>query len=62
MGRLIVGGGLVMMVSAVAFLFMVSSDASVPGSVVAEATVTSFWGFVGGALVAIAGGLRQRWQ
>lgn len=59
MQKVLVGGGLVTMLSAIAFVSMIAGDAAVPVSVVNSATVIGFWGFVAGTLVAIVGGLQR---
>lgn len=60
MSRILVGAGLVTMLSAVAFLSMVAGDTDIPVSVVNTATATSVWAFLGGCLLSIVGGLQGR--
>jgi hypothetical protein len=59
LSKVLVGAGLVTMLSAIAFFSYVANDADVPVSVVNGAAVTAFWGFLSGTLVAVFGGLQR---
>jgi hypothetical protein len=61
MGKFIVGLGLVVMLSAVAFYSFVANDPAVPVSAInATALPGAFWVFLAGTLIAIMGGLQGR--
>jgi hypothetical protein len=57
--KVLVGGGLVTMLSAIAFFSMVANDSDIPVSVINSATVTAFWGFLLGTALAVCGGLQR---
>jgi hypothetical protein len=57
--KVLVGIGLVTMLSAVAFFSVVANDSEIPVSVVNGAAVTAFWGFLFGTALAVCGGLQR---
>lgn len=59
MGRFLVGVGLVVMLSAVAFFSVVANDPTVPVSQVNNAVSSAVWTFLAGTAIAIVGGLQR---
>jgi hypothetical protein len=59
LSKVLVGAGLVTMLSAIAFVSHVANDGDVPVSVVNGAVLTAFWGFLLGTAVAVGGALQR---
>jgi hypothetical protein len=57
MGKFLVGLGLIVMASAIAFYGLVGDEAGVPPSLVNTASAAAVWVFLAGTLIAILGGV-----
>jgi uncharacterized membrane-anchored protein YitT (DUF2179 family) len=60
MSKLLVGLGLVVMASAVAYFGLVSGQPQVTAATVNSAASAAFWLFLTGTMIAIAGGISAR--
>lgn len=57
LGKFLVGLGLTVMAAAIAYYGIATDAAPLGGAEAPSATATTFWAFVAGTLMAIAGGI-----